>query len=86
MPRSPNQPPNQTVQRLRAVMLDTTRWLRGLPLMLRAARGPAAMGRHIILHVGAHKTGTTTIQTMLRLNRRRLATHHLTQRRHPGER
>lgn len=79
MPRSPkqppNQPPNQTVQRLRAVMLDTARWLRGLPLMLRTARGPAAMDRHIILHVGAHKTGTTTIQTMLRLNRRRLATH-----------
>ncbi len=34
---------------------------------------PVAEGRKIILHVGLHKTGTTSIQALLHANRKRLA-------------
>ncbi|WP_112323495.1 hypothetical protein [Oceanibium sediminis] len=34
---------------------------------------PAAPGRRIIVHIGPHKTGSTTIQALLRQNRHRLA-------------
>lgn len=48
---------------------------RALRRRLASRLRPAATQRRFTLHIGLHKTGTTTIQTMLRDNRRALAGH-----------
>lgn len=53
------------------------RWKRRLPTILKEASNTSSIENTLYLHVGMHKTGTTSIQNFFAKNRKKLLTHKL---------